>query len=53
MLAVGLGVIFWGDLAYQLDVGAHLCNLAHLDHDELIDLGVFLFVVAHDGAERE
>lgn len=31
----------------QFDIGTHLGDLAHLDHDELIDLGILLFVVPH------
>lgn len=33
--------------AYQLDIGPHLCNLSHLDHDQLVHLWIFLFIVPH------
>lgn len=32
---------------YELDIGTHFCDLAHLHHDEFVDFGVALFIVPH------
>ena len=41
----------WTDIrvpvSYQFDIGSHFCDLTHLYHDKLVDLRIFLFVIAH------
>lgn len=37
---------------YEFDIGTHLGDLAHLHHDELVDLRIALLVVTHVGCRR-
>lgn len=42
-----IGPILGLPVSYQFDIGSHFCDLTHLYHDKLVNLWVFLFVIAH------